>query len=262
MAFFTTSDGVRINYTDRAGDGPVAVLLSGFSGIQAEWSYQIPGLEARGYRVVTMDWRSHGQSERTTKNLRVSRLAADLHELFELLKIDEITLVGHSMGGSVIWAYLSLFGQEKLKQLVIVDESPKLLNEGNWTAGIRNLTWSTFGTVSKTFIKQHLTAVPVAPEFKALLKEDKVKNPFDFDLAYPLMKNHLLEDWRQDLADCTLKTLFVAGGASPLCKIGYYHEFEDLLNQNSSLKVIQKAGHLPHLEIPEEFNQVFFEFID
>ncbi|GAP00160.1 alpha/beta fold hydrolase [Fructobacillus ficulneus] len=261
MATLTTSDGVALNYTDRPGRGPVAVLLSGYSGIQAEWMEQIPGLLDRGYRVVTMDWRSHGQSERTSKNLRISRLAVDLHELIVHLDLQDITLVGHSMGGSTIWAYLSLFGEDRLHDLVIVDESPKLVNDEDWTAGIRDLTWSTFETIAPTFIKNRLTALPVDQKIKDRLKIDKVANPFNFDLTYPLLKDHLLADWRENLADCTLPTLFVAGGASPLCKEGYFHDFETMLNQESLLKVIQKSGHLPHLESPQEFNEEFYNFI-
>ncbi|GAP02679.1 hypothetical protein FPFC_021270 [Fructobacillus pseudoficulneus] len=261
MAFFKTTDGVSINYQDHEGQGPVAVLVSGFSGIQAEWANQVTLLQEQGYRVVTMDWRSHGRSERTSKNLRVSRLATDLQELITLLDLQDITLFGHSMGGSVIWAYLSLFGEQRLKQLVIVDETPKLLNDDTWSAGIKGLNWMTFDMVAPTFLKQRLTVTPVADDFKAMLQKEKDAAPFNFDLVYPLLRNHLLEDWRGDLYDCTLPTLFVAGGASPLCKPGYYHDFEGMFNKSSKVVVIPNTGHLPHLESPEEFNNEILTFL-
>lgn len=261
MAFFKTKDGVSINYEDRSAEGQTVVLLSGFSGIQAEWQYQIDMLTAAGYRVLTMDWRSHGRSSRTSKNLRISRLAADLEELFTMLNLKKVILIGHSMGASVIWAYLSLFGQDRLAKVVYVDESPKLLNDADWSAGIRGLDWTTFPVLSKTFFHQRLTVAPVSRDFKRELMKEKVAHPFDFDLVFPLLVDHLLADWRENLADCTLPTLFVAGEQSPLWKNNYLADMAGLFKEEDQVVTIPGTGHLPHLEKPEDFNTILHVFL-
>ncbi|MBS9338496.1 alpha/beta hydrolase [Fructobacillus sp. M2-14] len=261
MAFFKTTDGVSINYEDRGGEGPVAVLLSGFSGIQAEWVYQIEALQEKGFRVVTMDWRSHGRSQRTSKNLRIGRLAADLRELVLKLDLQDMTLVGHSMGGAAIFAYLSLFGEDRVKKVVVIDESPKLLNDSEWSAGLLNMNWNTFLVMVNTFIHQKLTYSPVSESLKDNLQKEKMAYPFDFDLAVPLLKNHLLEDWRENIYDLKAPMLYVAGAKSPLFRDSYYQEFEGLFGENDQLTVIENVGHLPHIEKPEKFNEEFFKFI-
>ncbi|MBS9334557.1 alpha/beta hydrolase [Fructobacillus sp. M1-13] len=263
MAFFKTSDGVSINYQVHQGNdqGKTALLLAGFSGIQAEWQYQIETLKAQGFCVVTMDWRSHGRSARTSKNLRISRLAADLKELIDRLNLSDLLVIGHSMGAAVIWAYLSLFGEAAFRQAVFIDQSPKLLNDETWTAGLLGLNWTSFPVLSETFFHQKMTVAPVSQAFKDKLKQEKIDYPFDFDLAFPLLKDHLLSDWRENLSACGLAKLFVAGGASPLWKHQYYHDFLDDLKGGQELVVIPGTGHLPHLEKPEKFSTILHDFV-
>lgn len=261
MAFFKTSDGVSINYEDRSGEGQTVVLLSGFSGIQAEWENQIKLLQDKGYRVVTMDWRSHGRSERTSKNLRIGRLAADLHELFELLDLNELVLVGHSMGGAASWVYLSLFGEKRIAKVVIIDESPKLVNDNEWSAGILGMNWNTFPVMVSTFFQQRLTVSPVSQSLKDNLQIEKNKAPFNFDLALPLLKDHVLADWRENIYDLSKPFLFVAGEESPLWKSHYYDDFKAMMGEADQLAVIPHTGHLPHLEKPDEFNAIFIKFL-
>ncbi|MCK8617189.1 alpha/beta hydrolase [Fructobacillus sp. M158] len=262
MAFFKSSDGVSLNYQDRLGKGQTAVLLSGFSGMQAEWQYQIDDLQEAGYRVVTMDWRSHGRSARTAKNLRISRLAADLAELFDLLDLNQILLIGHSMGASVIWAYLSLFGEEALDKVVLIDESPKLLNDSLWDGGIRGLNWTTFPVLSKSFFHQKLTVAAVSQQFKNALRVEKEAHPFNFDLVFPLLEDHLLADWRENLQACSRPLLFVAGEQSPLWKPDYIETVRPLFPAQSRVVVLSGTGHLPHLEKPADFNTILHSFID
>jgi pimeloyl-ACP methyl ester carboxylesterase len=47
----------------------------------------------------------------------VARLAADLRDLLTQLDLREVTVLGTSMGAAVIWSYLELFGEERLKQV-------------------------------------------------------------------------------------------------------------------------------------------------
>ncbi|MDD9139006.1 alpha/beta hydrolase [Fructobacillus sp. CRL 2054] len=261
MAFFKTSDGVSISYEDHGGEGQAVVLLSGFSGIQEEWQDYIPFLQEKGFRPVTMDWRAHGQSERTPKNLRIGRLAADLHELFLLLHLTNIVLVGHSMGGAASWAYLSLFGESRIDKVVIIDESPKLVNDETWSAGIVGMNWNTYPVMIATFLQQRLTVSPINQSLKDNLQVQKVKNPFNFDLALPLLKNHVLEDWRGNVYDMTRPFLFVAGEESPLWKSEYYNDFKGMMGEDDQVVVIPKTGHLPHLEKPEQFKEILAKFI-
>ena len=101
--YFRTNDGVRLHYLE-AGGGKPLVLVHGFSQTAEQFKFQIEGLADR-YRVITLDLRGHGESEKPNFGLKMHRLAEDLREALIAAKANDVTLLGHSMGRSVICAY-------------------------------------------------------------------------------------------------------------------------------------------------------------
>jgi pimeloyl-ACP methyl ester carboxylesterase len=74
-----TSDGVQLSYI-RQGSGRPIVLLRGWSQCAEQFKYQIEPLSAR-YDVIAVDQRSHGESQKVSYGLKISRSAKDLYEL-------------------------------------------------------------------------------------------------------------------------------------------------------------------------------------
>jgi pimeloyl-ACP methyl ester carboxylesterase len=68
--------------------------------------------------------REHGKSEKVNYGYRISRLSKDIQELIDELQLEKPHLLGHSMGCSVIWSYLNLFGSDEIDRLILVDQSP------------------------------------------------------------------------------------------------------------------------------------------
>jgi pimeloyl-ACP methyl ester carboxylesterase len=98
-------------------------MIPGFSQSAAEFGKQIDGL-SRFYRVLAIDLRGHGESSKPDYGYRVSRLAADLRDFIESLELQNVTLLGHSLGCTVIWCYWDLFGGQRVSRLVLVDQTP------------------------------------------------------------------------------------------------------------------------------------------
>jgi non-heme chloroperoxidase len=128
---FVTSDGVQLSYI-RQGSGRPIVLIHGWSQCAEEFKYQIGPLSAQ-YDVIAVDQRSHGESQKVHYGLKISRLAKDLYEFLTRLDLTEVALLGHSMGSSVIWCYIDLFGPERLSKIISVDQSPFLTSDPHWT---------------------------------------------------------------------------------------------------------------------------------
>ena len=63
---------------------------------------------------MAFDMRGHGDSSTPAGGYRVSRLAADLRAVIERLELDQVDLMGHSIGSSIIWSYIDLFGEDRL----------------------------------------------------------------------------------------------------------------------------------------------------
>jgi pimeloyl-ACP methyl ester carboxylesterase len=106
--FFRTSDGVRIHYMTLGSQGSWVVLIHGFTDSAERMWFRTgiaPALAAR-HRVVALDNRNHGQSDRPQPN--GSGRAEDVIELMDHLKIDKAHIHGYSMGGGITGRLLAL----------------------------------------------------------------------------------------------------------------------------------------------------------
>jgi pimeloyl-ACP methyl ester carboxylesterase len=123
---FTTSDGLGLAYRrwtpDERAPGPVVVLHHGFLADGA-LNWEAPGvvaaLLAAGREVVAPDARGHGASDKPHDPARYgeARMAVDLGELLDHLGLEEIDLVGYSMGAIV--AVLAAARDPRVQRMVI-----------------------------------------------------------------------------------------------------------------------------------------------
>jgi non-heme chloroperoxidase len=135
MSTFCTSDGVNLSYIEDGKGGHPVVLIQGYTGPAASWALTTDALVAVGYRVIAFDRRCHGESETPVFGQRMARHGRDVGELLEHLGLNDVTLVGASMGGNAIWAYVDQFGPDRLRAIVIADQTPKMLNSPDWPYG-------------------------------------------------------------------------------------------------------------------------------
>ena len=87
-------------------------------------------------RTIALDLRGHGESDKPVFGHHVSRLALDLQNLIDYLKLPlgKIVGVGASLGCAVLWSYLELFGASTFSDLVFIDQSPyqNYAVDGSW----------------------------------------------------------------------------------------------------------------------------------
>ncbi|MEH1949326.1 MAG: oxidoreductase [Nostoc sp.] len=95
---FKTSDGAQMSYIS-AGEGKPIVMLHGWSQSAEQFKYQIPAF-AEHYRVIPVDLRGHGESEKVSFGYRISRLSKDLQELIGALQLEKPHLLG--MGEAIV----------------------------------------------------------------------------------------------------------------------------------------------------------------
>lgn len=106
----------------QTGSGPALVLVHGLGASLEDWEYQVSAFAAH-FRVVTLDLRGFGQSERGKGPIRISRLADDVWQVLQQLGIPRCSLVGHSMGGAVC-LQLALDHPDAVQRLVIANSVP------------------------------------------------------------------------------------------------------------------------------------------
>ena len=108
MATFKTNDNVEIYYEVK-GEGRPLFLLPGWTCTTKFWKYNIDEL-AKSCKVIAMDMRGHGESEKVMHSHRISRYAMDVKNLLDHLDLEDVTVLGWSMGASILWSYIELFG--------------------------------------------------------------------------------------------------------------------------------------------------------
>jgi pimeloyl-ACP methyl ester carboxylesterase len=105
--YFTTSDGVKIHYITMGDHGSWVVLIHGFSD-SAQRMFFTTGIApalAKNHRVVAIDNRNHGLSDKPNPN--GSGRAEDTIELMDHLQIAKAHIHGYSMGGGFTGALLA-----------------------------------------------------------------------------------------------------------------------------------------------------------
>ncbi|WP_299490021.1 alpha/beta hydrolase [uncultured Shewanella sp.] len=101
--YFMTTDNVKLHYIDE-GRGIPLVLLHGWSQSCEQYKYQIEGLSHK-YRIIALDMRGHGLSEKVNYGFKIYRLAKDVNELLCYLDLNDVVALGHASGAAVICCY-------------------------------------------------------------------------------------------------------------------------------------------------------------
>jgi pimeloyl-ACP methyl ester carboxylesterase len=142
----TAADGNRVA-AESLGDGQLTVVvLPGGGQDRSRWGAVATSLAGRGMRVVVVDLRGHGDSDRSsTGSYELEDYAGDVRAV--LHRIDTpVTLIGHSMGGRV--ALLMSPDDPRVGRLVLIDSSPDMRPDGPTNRFLRD-TSSGFDSVEE-----------------------------------------------------------------------------------------------------------------
>ena len=123
------SGDVEIHYEDSGGSGRPVVLIHGWPLSGASWSDLAAVLREEGYRVLTYDRRGFGQSGKpgAESSYDYDTLTSDLHALLTQLDLQDVSLVGFSMGGGEVARYVGTRGEDRVHSLVFASAVPPCL---------------------------------------------------------------------------------------------------------------------------------------
>lgn len=119
---YLSARGVRLYY-QTAGEGPPLFLLHGLGSASNDWQLQIPAF-AKQYRVVALDLRGHGHSDKPRGPYTMRDFANDTAALLDNLAIAQAHVVGLSLGGMVA-QQLALDSPDCVSSLVLVNTFPR-----------------------------------------------------------------------------------------------------------------------------------------
>lgn len=271
----TTSDGVRLQYLE-AGSGQPLVLIPGWSQTAEQFRYQLDGLSER-YRVIALDMRGHGQSDKPDHGYRIARLAKDVFDVLEALELSEVALLGHSMGCSVIWSYWDLFGAHRLDKMVLCDQSPFLTANPAWSEQDKRAAGAIFTPDSATERCNALAGPEGVADTRGLI-EGMVTGAMSPETlgwmiacnlllprahAAALLYNHCHQDWRDIIPRIELPTLAIGGRASLIPWTCVEWTAQQI--HGARLEIFEEdegGAHFMFIENPEKFNRLLVDFLN
>ena len=133
-----TENGADIElYYEDHGQGQPVVLIHGYPLNGRSWERQHRELLEAGYRVIAYDRRGWGYSHRPSLGYDYDTFAGDLNALMEHLDLDDVALVGFSMGTGEVTRYLGKYGSARVRKAVLLGAIPPfLLKTGDNPEGV------------------------------------------------------------------------------------------------------------------------------
>jgi non-heme chloroperoxidase len=110
---------VELYYEDH-GEGQPVVLIHGYPLDGHSWEKQSAALLATGYRVITYDRRGFGQSSQPTTGYDYDTFAHDLKVVLDTLDLNDVVLVGFSMGTGEVARYVGTYGSARVAKVAFL----------------------------------------------------------------------------------------------------------------------------------------------
>lgn len=268
MPHVTSNDGVRLYYEEAGQERPL-VLIHGWTFSGRFFHGNLPAL-AEHARVFIPDLRGHGRSDKPGHGYRVARLAADLRDLLDTLNLRDATLLGWSLGAPVIWSYLELFGHERVRDAVFVQQPPRQYYTPEWKLG--HATCYDAETLAATaaklqadpagFDRQNLqtcTRHPLPEDRRQRLLGEMATCPAEARIA--IMADHTVQDWRDLLPHLDLPALVLVarrGAVFPWQGPAWVGEHMP----QAETVFFEDSGHMLFHDEPDKFNAVLARFLE
>jgi pimeloyl-ACP methyl ester carboxylesterase len=122
-----SADSVHLHIEDSGGSGRAVVLIHGWPLSAQAWEPQVAALRTAGYRVVVYDRRGFGRSDKPESGYQYDTLADDLQRVLDQCALQDVTLVGFSMGGGEVARYIARHGEARLRSVVFAAAVPPYL---------------------------------------------------------------------------------------------------------------------------------------
>jgi pimeloyl-ACP methyl ester carboxylesterase len=263
--------GTQVSYVD-IGSGPVVLLVHGLGGSWRVWLENIPDL-AQTHRVIAVDLPGFGDSPYDGGEATFASYAHLLEVLLQALDVDHAVAIGNSFGGWIC-AELTRRNPALVSGLVLIDAAgiPGTPAERRKVAGmlrmadrltpmsIRNRDrFANSPKLRRRAFAFLVSRADLIPDDLAIYLVPERPSPIFRKVLEAAIKSWS-EAWCRQLTELDTPTLILWGSLDRQLPLRHADEWHRLL-RNSTLALIDGAGHMPMLEHPAEVNAHVRQFL-
>jgi len=266
------ADSVRLHIEDSGGSGRPVVLIHGWPLSAQAWEPQVSVLREAGYRVVAYDRRGFGRSDKPESGYSYDTLADDLQRVMDQCDLQDVTLVGFSMGGGEVARYVARHGESRLHSVVFAAAVPPYLMksadnpDGPLTPEKAQEKSAAFERDRDAYFEQFTTAffsadgvlqVTEAQRREAIvLCEQSAQHA-----ALACMDSFATTDFREDLKKLTVPVLVIHGGSDAIVPFEGSGQRTHRAVPHSKLITVSGAPHGLNVSHAPAFNDALLTFL-
>jgi pimeloyl-ACP methyl ester carboxylesterase len=273
--FFADVKGLKLCYEVK-GKGYPIFLIHGFGTKKEYWIAQSTNF-SKDFKVITLDSRGAGKSDRPNEPYTAEMLAKDVIGLLDVLNIQTAHFIGHSLGGAVV-QHIALMSPERVGKIVLLSTFPdfpldksglemfKKNQIAMYEAIIKDPIKGFYDKMKLRFSRNFIKIMKAEPERKlnGIFTTNELMDINRIDPATPQDINNLTNvlvthKVLNKLHEIKAETLIIAGDKDRLASKVSSEQLHERI-PNSKLKVIP-GGHYINLEKALEINQLIIGFL-
>ena len=270
--YIETAKNVKL-YVKDYGKGKPVILIHGWPLSNEMWEYQVEFLVRNNYRVIAYDRRGFGKSSQPWEGYDYDTLTDDLSEIINQLELENVTLVGFSMGGGEVVRYFSRYqGKGVAKAALISSIIPFLLKtEDNPEGHPREKSETTAAAIKedrigfvdnfgKTFFGVNIINKPLST---ALLEYYRMLCSFASPHAtLKCAESFSFTDFRDELSTVTVPTLIIHGNDDKIVPIDLTSKKASEAIANNTYIIYEGAPHGLFYTDRDKLNEDLLEFLN
>lgn len=247
---------------DHMGSGELLIFLHGIGGNKRNWHDNLPAFGAH-FHAVAWDARGYGESDDYEGPLHFSDFSKDLLRVIDHFGAKKAHIVGLSMGGRIAMDFAENH-QDRIATLTLCDTHRGMSHfppeKKAEFLRLRKEPLMNGGTPKDIAhpVAKSLSGPNISPEaygklidsLSRLHKESYIKS----------LEASVMTDTHNRLGEITVPTHIVVGSEDRLTDVDMARQLNAMI-KDSSLSVIDDAGHLPNIEKPREFDAAVLGFL-
>ena len=263
MATLEREDGKAVYFEDYGSGDSAIVLVHGWGMGLRMWDYNIPALINAGHRLVAIDHRGCGRSDKDFDDFGIQSIAGDVVALVDHLGLNKVVLNGWSLGGAVVVAAAAELGDRCTGLFLTCAATPCYLQKSDYPHG------GTEEAMAETLAAMAADRVNFLAGLSAGVCADATPDVVGWMMrsfleATPMAAQGLAElgplDQREVLAGLDIPIVSTVGALDQVVDPNVCRSVKDY-NDGASIIEFESAGHAPQVEDAARYNEELVSFL-